>query len=148
MKLKSVNFSLDRCCHCNSVLQSGGIYQSRSPALVSRSTHFPFGILFLHTYCHAGCFSFIACLCLLLFVLCCQINLIWFISGRHQNIDILQMYRLTQVGLLLALRVGGWRNPVFHSNLVNIKNMLRQNRSIFILASKTMIIFHLTFMSE
>jgi len=44
----------------------GGIYQSRSPALVSQSTHFSSYCVCIHI---AGCFSFIVCLCLLLFVL-------------------------------------------------------------------------------
>jgi len=73
-KLK-FNFLLNWCSHCNSVVQSvgGGIYQSRCPALVSRSTHFSSYCVCIHI---AGCFSFIVCLCLL--YLYCQINLIWF----------------------------------------------------------------------
>jgi len=49
LKLKSLNFSFDWLFSLLTPLCNlGGIYQSRSPALVSSSTHFPFCYFYIH----------------------------------------------------------------------------------------------------
>jgi len=64
---------LDWCSHCNSLVQSGGgIYQSRSPALVSRSTHFSSYCVCIHI---AGCIYRLFMFAL--FVLSNKFDLIW-----------------------------------------------------------------------
>jgi len=75
LKLKSLNFLLDWCSYCKSVVQSGGGASVRAgplPWCPMQSTHFSSYCVFMRI---AGCFSFIVCL----FILCCQIYLIWFI---------------------------------------------------------------------